>query len=79
MTHSIAADVQQAIDARMATGKYASEDDVLRDALRALQHEDEEVVAIQAAVDEWQQGDEGLSLEEAFDEIRKSIREGSSP
>ena len=69
---------QKAIDAQMATGKYATEDDVLRDALRALQHEDVETVAIQAAVDEWQQGDEGLPLEEAFDEIRRSIRDSGS-
>jgi Arc/MetJ-type ribon-helix-helix transcriptional regulator len=79
MSTSIPADVQQAIDARMATGKYATQDDVLRDAFRALQYEDEEVVAIQEAIDEWKQGDNGLPLGESFDEIRKAIREGSSP
>ena len=79
MTTSIPPDVQQAIDARMATGKYATKDDVLREAFHALQHEDEELTAIQEAIDEWQGGDEGLPLDEAFDEIRRSIQEGSSP
>jgi Arc/MetJ-type ribon-helix-helix transcriptional regulator len=79
MTTSIPSDVQQAIDSRMATGKYATVDDVLREAFRALDNEDEEVVAIQQAIDDWHQGDKGLPLDEAFDAIRKSIREGHAP
>jgi Arc/MetJ-type ribon-helix-helix transcriptional regulator len=34
MSNAIPPDVQRFIDARMATGKYATEGDVLRDALR---------------------------------------------
>ena len=79
MTASVPPDVQRAIDARLARGKYATPDDVLRDALRALDDEDEEVAAIREAIDDWQQGDEGLPLDEAFDQIRQSIRRGTSP
>jgi len=79
MSASVPPDLQRAIDARLATGKYATPDDVLRDAIRALDHEDEEVAAIQEAIDDWQQGDEGLPLNEAFEEIRQSIRRGTSP
>jgi putative addiction module CopG family antidote len=78
MAASVPPDVQRVIDARLATGKYATADDVLREAFRALQNEDVEVTAIQEAIDDWRQGDEGLPLDQAFDEIRKSIREGTS-
>lgn len=42
----------------------------LRDLLRALDQEGEDLQAVQAAVTEWRAGDEGLPLKEAFDEIR---------
>lgn len=74
MPASIPPDVQRAIDARLATGRYATPDDVLRDAFRALDSEDDDVSAIQEAVDAWQRGDEGLPLDEAFDQVRRSIR-----
>jgi putative addiction module CopG family antidote len=78
MTISVPADIQQFIDTRLATGSYATEDEVLRDAFRALQNEDEEVLAIQRAIDEWQQGDDGVPVDEAFVEIRKAICESRS-
>ena len=79
MATSVPPDVQRAIDARLATGKYATPDDVLRDAFRALDSEDEDVSAIQQAIDAWQQGEEGLPLDEAFDQVRRSIRPSPSP
>lgn len=36
MPYSFPTDVKQIIDAHLASGRYATEDDVLRDALRAL-------------------------------------------
>ena len=66
MNASVPPDIQQAIDSHMATGKYATPEDVLRDAFRALQHEDEEVAAIQEAIDEWRQGVADGTVTETF-------------
>ncbi|HND51879.1 MAG TPA: type II toxin-antitoxin system ParD family antitoxin [Pirellulaceae bacterium] len=79
MSYSFPPDVQQLIDVQLASGRFASEDDVLREALRALQPFEDETAAIQAAIDDWQNGDEGLPIDEAFNNIRESIREGKSP
>ena len=37
MNHSLPADIQQRIDAQLAAGTFASEEDVLREALEALE------------------------------------------
>jgi hypothetical protein len=42
----------------------------LSDFLNAFDEEEGDVQAVQAAVAEWQAGDEGLPLKEAFNEIR---------
>ena len=62
----------------MSTGRYQTEDDVLRSALEALTQQDEDVVAVQAAVDEWRQGDPGLSLDEVIRRIRESATSGAN-
>lgn len=66
-------DLQKLVDARLATGSYASEDEVLRDALRALTEEDEDLAAVREAIAEWRAGDPGMPLNEAFDEIRRNV------
>jgi putative addiction module CopG family antidote len=45
-------DLEDEIRQRMNTGQYASADDVLRDALRALKCRDTEVAAIQEGIDD---------------------------
>ena len=70
MLYSFPPDVQQLVRERMATGQYASEDDLLREALQALSAEEEDLRAIQEAVAELQAGDEGTPLDEAFASIR---------
>jgi Arc/MetJ-type ribon-helix-helix transcriptional regulator len=55
----------------MKSGRYKSEDDLLRDALDALASESEELEAIRAALAEWQDGDPGVSLDDAFESIRR--------
>ena len=72
MAYSFPQDVQQLVDARMATGHYQTEDDVLREALRALRDEDEDLEAVRVAVAELQAGDPGTPLDEAFDIVRQS-------
>ena len=63
MLYSFPPDVQQLVRERMATGRYASEDDLLREALHALSAEEEGLRAIQEAVAELQAGDEGTALD----------------
>ena len=46
MTYAFPPDVEQLVAGRMATGGYSTEDDVLRDALRALAEEEEDLAAV---------------------------------
>ena len=73
MSYSFPPDVQHLVQARLSSGQYQSEDDVLRDALRALTEEDEDLAAVREAIDQWRAGDDGTPLAEAFDEIRRAI------
>ena len=45
MTYRVPADVEQLIKQRMAVGAYSSEDDVLRDALGALEQREQDRLA----------------------------------
>ena len=64
-------DLQQFVRDQMASGKYASEEELLRDAFLALAEEDEDVAAVRAAVTEWQAGDPGIPLDGAVETIRR--------
>ncbi len=55
-TYPFPPDLAAEIQRRMETGQYSSEDDVLRDALNALQLRDEEVSAIQEGIDDMEAG-----------------------
>lgn len=74
MTYAFPPDVEQLVAGRMAAGGYATEDDVLRDALRALAEEEEDLAAVREAIAECRAGDPGLPLDEAFDLVRRSAR-----
>jgi Arc/MetJ-type ribon-helix-helix transcriptional regulator len=56
---------------RMASGKYASEEELLHDAFLALSEEEEDVAAVREAVAQWQAGDPGIPLDEAVEAIRR--------
>ena len=71
MPYQLPADIERLVEDRIATGAYSSPDEVLRAALEALQQSDADLVKIQDAVDEWQAGDEGLSMNEAFQLIQE--------
>jgi putative addiction module CopG family antidote len=71
MSYSFPSDVKEMVQSRLASGRYSSEDDVLRDALRALSNEEDDVAAVREAIDEWRAGDEGIPLADAFDEVRE--------
>lgn len=70
MAHQFPPDVKDQLRERMATGQYASEDDVLRDALRALKRQDQEVAAIREAITDMEAGDRGRPFDEFVDELR---------
>lgn len=56
MNYQLPPDVQVQIREYIAAGRYASEDDVLRAALRALSFHHEEVAAIQAGIADMEAG-----------------------
>jgi putative addiction module CopG family antidote len=70
MDYTIPTDVQQLIAGQIAAGHYSTADEVLRDALWTLQEVEDDAAAVQAAIDDWRNGDEGLPLDEAFGSVR---------
>ena len=72
MQYDFPSEIKTMIDDRLATGKYASEDEVLQRALRALREYDETVGDIQEAM-----ADEAAGrlrpLHEVDDEIRRKL------
>ena len=73
MIRKIPDDIQAAIDAKIASGQYADEETVLREAMASLQDFDEDVAKLQVAIDDWQAGDEGVPLNEAAELIRRKV------
>ena len=71
MPYSFPPDVQQQIHDRIASGRYASADDVLRDALNALKCEEQEGSAVREALDALDAGDEGIPLADAIRTVRQ--------
>lgn len=71
MTFPFPADLLEFVRDRMASGKYASEEELLRDAFQALAEEEEDVTAVREAVAQWQAGDPGVPLDEAVETVRR--------
>ena len=61
--------VEQLIRDQMASGKYASEDDLLLDALQALDADQKDLAAIQEGLDWFNAGNAGATVEEAFEKL----------
>jgi putative addiction module CopG family antidote len=72
MAYSFPPDLQKLIDARLASGIYSTEDEVLRDALRALMAEGDDLAAVREAISQWRGGDAGTPLAAAIGEIRRA-------
>jgi putative addiction module CopG family antidote len=70
MKYELPPDVEQQLKERVASGRYASEADVLRDALAALESRDQELAAIQAGIDDMEAG-----RVRPFNEVDAEIRE----
>jgi len=93
MTYQFPPDLDKLVKAQLAFGGYKSEDDVLRDALKAL----EEIVyfrpnpnarainsrddlrhEVQRGLDELERG-EGLDAEQVFDELLSDLPDANGP
>ena len=70
MPYQLSPDIEELVKDRMTSGNYESEEEVLRDALEALRLEDEELRAIEEALDDVDSGDKGVPLDEAFASLR---------
>ena len=71
MPYTFPPDLQRQVNERMASGRYATEDDVLRDAFDSLTWEEQELQAVMQAVEALDNGDDGLPLDIAFDHLRR--------
>ena len=71
MAYQFPPDVQDQLRQHMATGQYATEEDVLRNALRALKLQDEDVTAIRDAIADMEAGDRGKPFDEFAEEFRR--------
>lgn len=71
MSYQLPPDLRQQLSERLATGQYASEEQVLREALGALKQRDEDVAAIRAAIADMESGDRGKPFDEFVEEFRK--------
>jgi Arc/MetJ-type ribon-helix-helix transcriptional regulator len=56
MSLIIPADVQQRVNALLGTGRYASEEEILRAAIAALEEQNADLAAIQSGVNDLEDG-----------------------
>jgi Arc/MetJ-type ribon-helix-helix transcriptional regulator len=73
MSYPFPQDLQEIIAAKMSTGRYASEDDLLREAVRALGDDEANWQAIEEGLADYEAGDRGLPLAEAFETVKRSV------
>jgi putative addiction module CopG family antidote len=78
MPYAFPPDLQALVGEQMASGKYASEDELLRTALRALLEEEHDLEALRESLAQWRAGDAGVPLDDAFDSIRRRHGLGES-
>ncbi len=74
MSFEISPVVAQVIRQQMASGRYSSHDELLINALESLNAEQHELRAIQEGLDSLDGGEQGISLDEAFEKLRNRHR-----
>ena len=72
MEYELPPDVARQVRQRVASGRYANEAEVLRDALAALESRDQQLAAIQAGIDDMEAG-RVRPFNQADAEIRKQL------
>ena len=75
MSTDIPADILAAIELKIASGKYADQESVLREAMARLDEFDDDVVGLQASIDKWKAGDKGVPVDDAFDMVRRKMND----
>ena len=78
MPYQFPPDIDRLVRERMASGAYSSEDTLLKDALRALAEQEEDLLVVREALADWEAGDPGVPLDEAFDTIRRRTAKSAS-
>jgi Arc/MetJ-type ribon-helix-helix transcriptional regulator len=63
--------VRDLVHKQLASGRFATEDEVLLAALQTLETESEDWLAVREALDSLEAGDQRMSLQDAFDKVRK--------
>lgn len=71
MAYDFPPQVHELVRKQLDAGHYKSEDDVLLAALHSLETEQEDWAAVREALDSLERGEQGLSLQEAFEAIRR--------
>ena len=74
MAHEFSPTVEQLIRDKMASGRFASEEELLVEALQSLEESDKELQAIEEGLASVDRGDPGVPLDEAFDRLRQKHR-----
>ena len=74
MAHQFSPAVEQLIQERMASGQYASEEDLLLCALHSLADSEEELRAIREGLESVDRSDEGAPLDDAFGRLREKYQ-----
>ena len=63
--------LNQLVQKQLDTGEYSSEDEVLLAALESLDAGASDWAAVKESLDTLEAGDNGVSLQEAFEEVRR--------
>ena len=65
-------DVEEMVARQIASGRYRTDEEVLRSALQALEEIDDDFLAIEEAIDGWRRGEPGTPLVDAFRQVREA-------
>lgn len=71
MPYQLSPAIERLVRERMATGHYASEEEVLLEALQSLDDSDSESRAIERGLQSVDNGEDGVSVDEAFARLRE--------
>ncbi len=70
MSYQFPPELSKLVKQHMAVGEFDSEDDLLLLALRTLEEKEADWIAVEESLSTLDQGEQGVSLQEAFDTVR---------
>ena len=71
MSYQFPPELDKLVKQQMAIGSYDSEDDLLLTALRTLEDDRADWAAVEESLNTLGEGEQGVSLQEAFDTVRQ--------